>query len=70
MCLVQVDEVGGGDLRQMADFRGASAAEMVTWAAEKWLYGVLWGAAQPHGPPAAAYRVGLAIGVFRRPTLR
>ena len=25
---MQVDEVGGGDLREMADFRGAFAAEM------------------------------------------
>ena len=30
---MQVDEVGGGDLREMADFRGAFAAEMEGWAA-------------------------------------
>ena len=29
---MQVDEVGGGDLREMADFRGAFAAEMEGWA--------------------------------------
>ena len=30
---MQVDEVGGGDLPEMADFRGAFAAEMEGWAA-------------------------------------
>ena len=47
MCLVQVDEVGGGDLRQVADFGGAFAAEIEGWVAEKRVYDVLWGAAQP-----------------------
>ena len=44
---MQVDEVGGGDLREMADFRGAFAAEMEGWAAQEWVYGALRGAAQP-----------------------
>ena len=47
MCLVQVDEVGGGDLRQVADFGGAFAAEIESWVAEKRTYDVLRGAAQP-----------------------
>ena len=42
---MQVDEVGGGDLREMADFRGAFAAEMEDWTAEEWVYGGLRGAA-------------------------
>ena len=46
MCLVQVDEVGGGDLRQVVDFGGAFAAEIESWVAEKRTYGVLRGAAQ------------------------
>ena len=44
---MQVDEVGGGDLREMADFRGAFAAEMEGWAAQEWVYAALRGAAQP-----------------------
>ena len=47
VCLVQVDEVGGGDLRWVADFGGAFAAEIEGWVAEKRVYDVLWGAAQP-----------------------
>ena len=35
---MQVDEVGGGDLREMADFRGAFAAEMEGWAAQEWVW--------------------------------
>ena len=46
MCLVQVDEVGGGGLRRVADFGGAFAAEIEGWAAEERVYGVLRGAAQ------------------------
>ena len=45
----QVGEVGGGDLRRMADFRGASRVEMQGWPAEEWVYGELQGAAQPGG---------------------
>ena len=47
MCLVQVYEVGGGDLRRVADFGGAFAAEIEGWVAEKRVYDVLRGAAQP-----------------------
>ena len=43
---MQVDEVGGGDLRQVADFGGAFAAEIESWVAEKRTYDVLRGAAQ------------------------
>ena len=35
VCLVQVDEVGGGDPREMVDFGGAFAAEIESWVAEK-----------------------------------
>ena len=49
MCLVQVDEVGGGDLRRVADFGGAFAAEIEGWAAEERVYGELRGAAQSVG---------------------
>ena len=56
MCLVQVDEVGGGDLRRVADFGGAFAAEIESWVAEKWVYDVLRGVAQP----AWTLRRGLA----------
>ena len=51
MCLVQVYEVGGGDLRQVADFSGAFAAEIESWVAEKRVYDVLRGAAQPVWTP-------------------
>ena len=44
---MQVDEVGGGGLRQVADFGGAFAAEIESWVAEKRTYDVLRGAAQP-----------------------
>ena len=44
--MLQVDEVGGGDPREMADFGGAFAAEIEGWVAEKRVYDVLWGAAQ------------------------
>ena len=49
MCIrdrVQVDEVGGGGLRRVADFGGAFAAEIEGWVAEKRTYDVLRGAAQ------------------------
>ena len=46
VCLVQVDEVGGGDLRRVADFGGTFAAEIESWVAEKRVYDVLRGAAQ------------------------
>ena len=49
MCLVQVYGVGGGDLRRMLDFRGASRAEIEGWAAKEWVYGGLRGAALPVG---------------------
>ena len=35
VCLAQVYGVGGGDLRRMPDFRGASWAEMQGWVLEK-----------------------------------
>ena len=44
---MQVDEVGGGDPREMADFGGAFAAEIEGWVAEKRVYGELRGATQP-----------------------
>jgi hypothetical protein len=50
VCLAQVYGVGGGDLRRMPDFRGASRAEMQGWVLEKWVYDVLRGAAQPVRP--------------------
>ena len=53
---MQVDEVGGGDLRRVADFGGAFAAEIESWVAEKWVYDVLRGVAQP----AWTLRRGLA----------
>ena len=46
---MQVDEVGGGDLRRVADFGGAFAAEIEGWAAEERVYGELRGAAQSVG---------------------
>ena len=42
--MMQVDEVGGGDLCEMADFRGTSRVEMEGWVAQERVYGVLWGA--------------------------
>ena len=47
VCLVQVDEVGGGGLRRVVDFGGAFAAEIESWVAEKRTYDVLRGVAQP-----------------------
>ena len=47
--VLQVDEVGGGDPRDMADFGGAFAAEIEGWAAEERVYGELRGAAQSVG---------------------
>ena len=46
---MQVYEVGGGDLRRVADFGGGFAAEIEGWVAEKRVYDVLRGAAQPGG---------------------
>ena len=51
MCLVQVYEVCGGDLRRVADFGGGFAAEIEGWVAEKRVYDVLRGAAQPAWTP-------------------
>jgi hypothetical protein len=56
VAVMQVDEVGGGDLREMVDFRGAFAAEIEGWAARERVYGALRGAAQP----AWTLRRGLA----------
>ena len=49
VAVLQVDEVSGGDPREMADFGGAFAAEIEGWAAEARVYGELRGAAQPVG---------------------
>ena len=49
VCLVQVDEVGGGDLRRVADFRGASGAEMQGWPAVEGLLSASVGSAEPAG---------------------
>jgi hypothetical protein len=38
VAVLQVDEVGGGDPREMVDFGGAFAAEMQCWVPEKWVY--------------------------------
>ena len=46
VAVLQVDEVGGGDPREMVDFGGAFAAEIEGWAAEARVYGELRGAAQ------------------------
>ena len=46
VAVVQVDEVGGGDPREIADFGGAFAAEIEGWVAEERAYGELQGAAQ------------------------
>ena len=45
--LLSMDEVGGGNPREMVDFGGAFAAEMQGWVPERWVYDVLRGAAQP-----------------------
>ena len=49
VAVLQVDEVGGGDPREMADFGGAFAAEIEGWVAEERVYGELRGVAQPGG---------------------
>ena len=49
VAVLQVDEVGEFSGREIADFRGASRAEMEGWVAEKWVYGKLRGVAQPGG---------------------
>ena len=49
VCLVQVYEVGGGDLRRVADFGGAFAAEIEGWAVGERVYGELRGVAQSGG---------------------
>ena len=49
VAVLQVDEVGGGDPREMVDFGGAFAAEIEGWVAEKRVYDVLRGAAQSVG---------------------
>ena len=46
VAVLQVDEVGGGDLRQVVDFGGAFVVEIGGWVAEKWAYDVLRVAAQ------------------------
>ena len=59
--MLQVDEVGGGDPREMADFGGAFVAEIEGWAAEERVYGELRGAAQSVGTSvrgAARWLVG------------
>ena len=47
VAVLQVDEVGEFSGREIADFRGASGAEMEGWVAEKRVYGELRGATQP-----------------------
>ena len=47
VAVLQVDEVGEFSGREIADFRGASRAEMEGWVAEKRVYGELRGATQP-----------------------
>ena len=49
VAVLQVDEVGGGDPREMADFGGAFKAEIEGWAAGERVYGELRGAAQSVG---------------------
>ena len=46
VAVLQVDEVGGGDPREMVDFGGAFVAEIEGWVAEKRVYGELRGTAQ------------------------
>ena len=47
VCLAQVYGVGGGDLRRMPDFRGASRAEMQGWPAVDGLLSASVGSAEP-----------------------
>ena len=42
----QVGEVGGGDLRRMADFRRASEVEMQSWPAVEGLFSASVGTAE------------------------
>ena len=49
VAVLQVDEVGESLGREIADFRGASRAEMEGWVAEERVYGELRGAAQLEG---------------------
>ena len=67
---MQVDEVGGGDLPEMADFRGAFAAEMEDWARRSGSTTCCGARRSRHGPCAEAWRVGGLIGVYRRPMKR
>ena len=46
MCLAQAYGVGGGDLRRMADFGGASRPEIECWVAEEKLFSELLGTAE------------------------
>ena len=46
VAVLQVDEVGEFSGREIADFRGASRAEMEGWVAEERVYGELRGATQ------------------------
>ena len=50
VAVLQVGEVGGGDLRRMADFRRASRVEMQGWPAVEGLLSELLGTAEPAGP--------------------
>ena len=49
VAVLQVDEVGGGDLRRMADFRRASRAEMQGWPAVEGLLSASVGTAEAVG---------------------
>ena len=47
VCLAQVYGVGGGDLRRMVDFGGASRAEIECWVAEEERFSGLLGTVEP-----------------------
>ena len=47
VAVLQVDEVGEFSGREIADFRGASGAEMERQMAKKWGYGTLRGTVHP-----------------------
>ena len=49
VAVLQVGEVGGGDLRRMADFRRASRAEMQGWPAVEGLLSASVGTAEVVG---------------------
>ena len=49
VAVVQVDEVGGGDLRRMVDSRRASEVEMQGWPAVEGLFSASVGTAEPVG---------------------